>query len=199
MRKVIENCATVLGEGGVVAWLIARGSSEHKDHVAYHSLMLEQQALRFQDAIAWVKPGANYSIKRSCHIRLNSIYYPAFKWETVLIYRVAGPPPRMSLSGRDYMAQHHTDVWEIPCVTRQLERYGHPSVNPVEIPRRCMLAYTRRKAVVLDPFAGSGSTLIAAEETGRTCLVLEWKPKFCRIVIHRWEQLTGESARLIEG
>jgi len=194
---VMNNCISALGSCGVVTWLIGRGSCEHKDHIAFHSMMLGYQGLKFQDAIAWIKPGANYSVKRSCHIRLNGFYYPAFRWETVLVYRMAGSMPRMSVSDRKYMAQHHTDVWEIPWVTQQMERYGHPSVCPVEIPRRCILAYAKRKGNVLDPFGGSGTTLIASELTGRKCFLIELKPKYCKIMIHRWESLTGKKAHLV--
>ena len=52
---------------------------------------------------------------------------------------------------------------------------------------------------ILDPFAGSGSTLIAAERLGRTCLAAELEPRCCDIILARWEALSGERARLVTG
>jgi DNA modification methylase len=49
--------------------------------------------------------------------------------------------------------------------------------------------------VILDPFAGSGSTLIAGDRTGRTCLAAELEPRYCDIVVARWEALTGARAQ----
>jgi len=197
MKATLHACVRLLGPGSVVTWLIGRGSSEQKDHASYHSIMLEEHGLHFQDAIAWIKPGANYTIKRSCHIRMNGYYYPAFKWETLLVYRKPGRMPRMGSRERSYMSQHHTDVWEIPWVTHQMRRFGHPSVCPTEIPRRCIMAYAKRNSFVLDPFGGFGSTLIAAEETGRSALLIERKAEYCEIAIRRWEEQTGGRARLL--
>ena len=52
---------------------------------------------------------------------------------------------------------------------------------------------------MLDVFAGSGSTLLAAERTNRVCFAIELSPKYVDVIIARWEKLTGETAVLIEG
>jgi DNA modification methylase len=54
-------------------------------------------------------------------------------------------------------------------------------------------------ATVFDAFAGSGSTLLAAERTNRTCYAVELDPKYVDVIIARWEKLTGQTAELIEG
>ena len=51
--------------------------------------------------------------------------------------------------------------------------------------------------IVLDPFGGSGSTLIACEQLDRICYTMELDPKYCDVIIKRWETLTGEKASLI--
>jgi hypothetical protein len=53
---------------------------------------------------------------------------------------------------------------------------------------------TRRGALVLDPFAGSGSTLIAAEKTGRRARCIEYEPKYCDVIVRRWQAYTGKAA-----
>jgi 16S rRNA G966 N2-methylase RsmD len=53
---------------------------------------------------------------------------------------------------------------------------------------------TKRGAIVLDPFAGSGSTLIAAEKTGRQARCIEFEPKYCDVIVRRWQAYTGKTA-----
>ena len=62
----------------------------------------------------------------------------------------------------------------------------------------CIDNSTKRGDVVLDVFGGSGSTLIACEETGRKCRMMELSEKYCDVIIERWEKLTGEKAELIK-
>lgn len=105
-----------------------------------------------------------------------------------------GEMPRMTREGRDYMSKHHTDVWEIPAVTNQVEQFGHPAVCPVEIPFRSLQAYTGTEASIFEPFGGSGTTLIAAENGSRKAFVMELNPAYCDVIIKRWKNLTGEEA-----
>ena len=75
---------------------------------------------------------------------------------------------------------------------------GHGTQKPVELMRRPILNHTESGAVVYDPFLGSGSTLIAAETTGRTCYGLEIDPAYADLIVGRWQKLTGEEA-VLEG
>jgi DNA modification methylase len=75
---------------------------------------------------------------------------------------------------------------------------GHGTQKPVELMRRPLLNHTRRGDIVYDPFLGSGSTLMAAEDTGRTCYGLEIDPGYVDAILLRWQKLTGGSA-LLEG
>lgn len=78
------------------------------------------------------------------------------------------------------MARYHTDVWEVPAVTDQMERFEHPAVCPVEIPYRSIQAYTDRGASLFEPFGGSGTTLIAAEKASRRAYLMEINPPLLR-------------------
>jgi DNA modification methylase len=70
----------------------------------------------------------------------------------------------------------------------------HPTVKPVPLIADALRDVTKRGEIVLDTFLGSGSTLIAAEETGRTCIGVELDPIYLDIVIRRWQKVTGREA-----
>jgi site-specific DNA-methyltransferase (adenine-specific) len=73
----------------------------------------------------------------------------------------------------------------------------HPTMKPVSLITNQLLISSNRGGIVVDPFLGSGSTLIAAEQTGRICYGFEMEPKYCDIILQRWENLTGQKAELI--
>lgn len=70
----------------------------------------------------------------------------------------------------------------------------HPTQKPVPLLRRLVLNVTKRGGVVYDPFGGSGSTLLACEQTRRRCVTIELDPGYCATIIRRWESLTGGKA-----
>jgi hypothetical protein len=70
----------------------------------------------------------------------------------------------------------------------------HPTVKPVAMLADAIRDVTKRGDVVLDPFAGSGSTLIAAEKTGRRARCIEYEPKYCDVIVRRWQAYTGPMA-----
>ncbi|THD82085.1 MAG: DNA methylase [Phenylobacterium sp.] len=75
---------------------------------------------------------------------------------------------------------------------------GHPTVKPVALLEDALLDVTHPGDVVLEPFAGSGSTLIACETTGRRCRAIELDPRYVDLVVRRWEALTGHIAMHVE-
>ena len=72
----------------------------------------------------------------------------------------------------------------------------HPTVKPVALVAEAIEDCSRRGEVVLDPFAGSGSTLIAAHKTGRRARIVEFDPAYCDQILRRFEQVTGKQAVL---
>ena len=73
----------------------------------------------------------------------------------------------------------------------------HPTMKPPSLLRRLIYHSTKPKDVVLDLFGGSGSTLIACEQLGRVCLMVELDESYCTTIIERWEKLTGKKAERI--
>ncbi|HEX4772184.1 MAG TPA: DNA modification methylase [Bryobacteraceae bacterium] len=76
------------------------------------------------------------------------------------------------------------------------EKFDHPTQKPVELMRKPILNHTKPGELVYEPFLGSGTTLAAAEMTGRICCGLELDPKYVDVVIERWQALSGKKATL---
>ena len=85
-----------------------------------------------------------------------------------------------------------TDVWNYERVSGK-ERYNHATPKPVEMMERIIKSSSKEK--VIEPFLGSGSTLIACEKTNRICYGMELDTKYCDVIIERWEQFTGQKAK----
>jgi site-specific DNA-methyltransferase (adenine-specific) len=79
-------------------------------------------------------------------------------------------------------------------VARPRASRDHPTTKPAELIERCLRNSVRRGDLVLDPFAGSGSTLVACEASGRAARLIELDPRFCDVVVGRFERLTGRRA-----
>jgi DNA modification methylase len=95
--------------------------------------------------------------------------------------------------------RNRTNVWKYPGAnsmsrgrTRKLAL--HPTVKPVALVADAILDASHRSGVVLDPFGGSGTTILAAERTGRRARVIEIEPKYVDVAIERWRLMTGNSA-----
>lgn len=91
----------------------------------------------------------------------------------------------------DDKIKHETDLWSVSKDTE----YMHPTQKPVELAMRAINNHKKAMAIV-DLFGGSGSTLIACEKTKRQCYMMELDPKYCDVIIKRYEQFTGNKAIL---
>lgn len=72
----------------------------------------------------------------------------------------------------------------------------HPTMKPVDLFEYCLMNNTKGGDIVLDSFGGSGTTMIACERSGRTGYLMELDPKYCDVIINRWQTLTGKDAVL---
>ncbi len=85
------------------------------------------------------------------------------------------------------------DVWDFPRVTGK-ERNDHATPKPVLMMERVMKSSLPPKGLCLEPFGGSGSTLMGAEKSGRRCFTMELQPFYVDVIIKRWEDYTGKQA-----
>lgn len=90
------------------------------------------------------------------------------------------------------------NFWDIP-VRGGTQREDHLACMPVELPFKAISLMTREGEIVIDMFGGSGSTLIACEQTNRKCYMMELDPHYCSVIIERWQQYTGQEAVKLNG
>ena len=105
--------------------------------------------------------------------------------------------------GRSYFNNTHdnmNDVWHFDRVAgddkSEIANFATP--KPIGLCARGIKSSSRPGEIVLDMFGGSGSTLMACEQLGRRCLMMELSAKYCELIITRWEHMTGKKAELIE-
>ena len=84
-------------------------------------------------------------------------------------------------------------VWE---QKKEQRNDFHPTQKPVELPERAINNSSKSGDEILDLFGGSGSTLIACEKTARDCRMMELDPKYCDVIVKRWQEFTGQQATL---
>ena len=114
-----------------------------------------------------------------------------YRHEPILFGYLPGPG-RQGRGSRGWYGDHAQDtVFEIPRPTASPD---HPTSKPVALVSAMLVNSTRGNDLVLDPFGGSGTTLIACEQLGRTCRMLELDPRYCDVIVRRWEALTGQTA-----
>jgi DNA modification methylase len=124
--------------------------------------------------------------------------------ELVFVYKSGRAPHRNNIQlGRH--GRHRSNLWSYPGVN-SFGRRGeegnllalHPTVKPVALVADAILDCSARGDLVLDPFLGSGTTLMAAERVGRRCCGMELDPLYVDTIIRRWQALTGDTARHAE-
>jgi DNA modification methylase len=142
----------------------------------------------FKNVCVWVKENAGQgSLYRSQH-------------EFVFVFRNGNKPHRNNIRLGQY-GRYRTNVWNYQrpnSLSRNTEEgalsHLHPTIKPVELVADAILDCTTRGDVVLDPFLGSGTTVIAAERTGRICYGIELDPRYVDTIMRRWQLFSGLDA-----
>ena len=90
-----------------------------------------------------------------------------------------------------YSDRKQTTVWNVDRPSASPE---HPTMKPVGLVAVAIGNSTRKDELVLDPFCGSGSTIIAAEQLGRVCYAAEIDPKYCDVIVRRWQMFSNQNS-----
>jgi DNA modification methylase/ParB-like chromosome segregation protein Spo0J len=172
------------------AWALFPGNVVYVWHAGIHAAEvargLEVCGFQIRSQIIWVKQ--HFAISRGAyHWRHEPCWYAVRQGQTAH-WR----------GGRT-----QSTVWEVANLnpfggegSAENEPTGHGTQKPVELMRRPILNHTRRGEVCYDPFLGSGSTLIAAESSGRICYGIDINPSYVDVAVLRWQRYTGKSAVL---
>ncbi|KQN04383.1 DNA methylase N-4 [Sphingobium sp. Leaf26] len=118
--------------------------------------------------------------------------------ELVFVWKV-GTVPHLNTVELGKNGRYRTNIWNYRAATKtgaDAELAMHPTVKPVTMVMDAIKDTSKRGEIVLDPFGGSGSTLIAAEKTKRHGRLIEYEPGYCEVTIRRWQALTRKSAIL---
>ena len=172
------------------AWALFPGDIAYIWHAGIHAAEvargLETCGFQIRSQIIWLKQ--HFAISRGAyHWRHEPCWYAV----------------RQGQTGHWRGGRKQTTVWEIPNLNpfggddaAENAATGHSTQKPVEIMRRPILNHTRKGEACYDPFLGSGSTLIAAESSGRICLGMDIDPSYVDVAVLRWQRYTGQSAVL---
>ena len=139
-----------------------------------------------KNIVAWVKSTAGMgSLYRSQH-------------ELICVFK-SGTGRHINNIELGKNGRHRTNVWEYDSASTQARKGNnvlelHPTVKPVQLVMDALLDCSNRGDIVLDSFLGSGTTLLAAERTGRVCRGIELDPPYVDTAIRRWQNLTGRDA-----
>ena len=140
-----------------------------------------------------------------------SLFENGYHWSSTIIWA----KDKFVMSRKDYHTQYEpiwygwkegsrlhplkdrtqSDLWEIP---RPMRSDEHPTMKPIELVARALVNSSNKGDNVLDLFGGSGTTLIASEETNRKCFMCELDPYYIDVIINRWENATGKKAVLYD-
>jgi DNA modification methylase len=122
------------------------------------------------------------------------------KHELIFVFK-QGTTEHTNSFGLGETGRYRTNVWDYAGISsigasRSDELAMHPTVKPVALIADAIRDCSRRGEIVLDGFGGSGSTLIAAQKTGRAARLIEYDPLYCDTIIRRWETYTGKRTKL---
>ena len=122
------------------------------------------------------------------------------KHELIFVFKV-GTAPHVNTFGLGDTGRYRTNVWEYAGVNcfrsgRLDDLELHPTVKPVDLVADAIKDCSRRGGIILDPFGGSGTTMIAAQKAGRLGRLIEYDPAYCDVIVRRFEAVTGASAIL---
>ena len=151
-----------------------------------YQLAIIAAGFRIHEELVWVK---------DVFVLGHSDYH--YRHEPIFYGYAPGPgrPGRGRHAGtRWYGGNAAASVFEVPRPRRSSE---HPTMKPVELVVDQISNSTRRGDIVLDPFVGSGSTLIAAEQLGRRCYAMEIEPRYAQVALERWATFTGRQPERI--
>ena len=200
--KPPEEFAEFLGKAFKNYHEFSKGEAAHyichadKSHKEFRQAF-EQSGYEWRATIIWVKnsPAFNFAQYKYAH---EPIFYCFKRGETVswygdltnsTVWKEKWDSKKIAEWVKSFIAEGKTTIWHA-----KKEKGKHPTIKPIELITKAIFNSSKKDDAILDLFGGSGSTLIAAEKTGRIAYLMELDPKYCDVIIERYEQYTGNTA-----
>lgn len=193
------------------AWALFPGAVAYVWHGGLHSgtvqRSLEAEGFEMRAQVIWAKD--RFALSRGhYHWRHEPCWYAVRQGMSAAwrggrkrdtIWRVPGLESEIEAMAVEILQENgaETTLWEIP-MTVDDGATGHGTQKPVECMRRPIEAHTVEGDLVYEPFSGSGSTIIAGEQTARRVLAMELSPAYVDVAVRRWQAFTGRAA-VLEG
>jgi DNA modification methylase len=139
--------------------------------------------------IQQIVPRLPYLIEQICWKKSSTIPFKGSlmrDWEPIYLFSTHG-----EMLGLNEVV---SNFWQISNTNSQAE--NHKACFPVELPEKGISIVKKKTGIVFEPFGGSGSTLIACEKTKRQARLMELDPKYCDVIVKRWQDFTGKKATL---
>lgn len=178
---------------------------------AFFQIAIEESGFEIISQLIWNKPSINH-VWASYKSKHEPFFYAKKKGQEIPRYgsdiyeeTVRDNPERYKKSDKEILQAikraKEAEAEGFTTIRTQkrhpVQDYEHPTQKPVELVERAILNSSREWELVLEPFAGSGTTLIAAEKTGRLSVNIELDPKYVEVVIRRYRRITGKSVRCL--
>lgn len=184
---VLGLVVEALDDGGALMWNV--GVSP-KVRPFDHCVAIERAGLTWLRQIVWRKSGVPIPIWQHTVSRSRARHYTPNYCHEVLFLASKGHIQDGGTIDPDSAFQH--DVWDVP--TGGPGGNGHPAPFPSRLAVGVIRHLSSADEFVLDPFSGSGTTIIAAQQLGRRCYAMEIDPRYVQVAIERWQNFTGKTA-----
>lgn len=203
LTKAFANASAFLKEGG--AFYVWYADSED---ITFRTSLFEN-GMNIKQCLIWVKNGFNFGRQDYKWQHEPCLY--GWKEGAAHYFKEEYNHPTVIESAQDISKMSKKEMQElleflysnqfpktIIHENKPLKNDLHPTMKPIRMCAEMIRLSTQKGETVLDLFGGSGSTMIACEQNGRKCYMMEYDPKYCDVIIERWEQLTGKKAKKIE-
>jgi len=165
------------------AWELFNGNVVYIYHAGLFSNVVGDSLIKagfeLKSQIIWVKP--HFALSRGdYHWKHEPIWYGVRKGKQHQWQGSRKEHTVWEIAGMNVMGASHDEADEVT---------GHGTQKPIECMKRPILNSSKKHDIIYDPFGGSGSTLIACEQTKRKCYIMELDPKYCQVIKNRWEKL----------
>jgi site-specific DNA-methyltransferase (adenine-specific) len=187
-QKWLKKCLTLLKDDGRLCLNIPLDKNKGGQQSVYADLttIARRVGWKYHSTIIWNEQNISRRTAWGSWLSASAPYVIAPVEVIVVLYKKswkkAGGSGRTEISKEDFM-QWTNGVWRFNGESKK--RIGHPAPFPVELPRRCMKLFSFVDDLVLDPFLGSGSTLLACRETQRRGVGIEMDAGYCRLAVKR--------------